>query len=712
MAGTITRGKVIRADLAQWDGKTATHTRIDATGGTLTGLAVGNEVDVLQVFGSGTNRTRATIATATNFINTTPVTLVFAPGTWTIDASLTIGANFTCHIPSGCVFSVDSGQTLTFSGDVHVEDPDTWYTGSGTVVVSREAAHGTVWHRTAAERTATVTPADLAHPPGHMLRNYSGSGDAETAIAAHASVGYGESRFQKGTYSIAAGPVTWANAQIRGEFGAVVQGNTGADTFDVNERFSVERLEFDTFDTALINTDTTDTPVEFSVTECEFHSSDNIPIHISAPITYARVLCSYFHDNMGQQIRFGQDTYSLQSGWEGALAAFNLFKDIESTNDASTAAVLSYAPFTKIIANHAKNIIGDADNETWFYYIKSPHGIIALNTGNGLQTSTTDTLYGINLKGTARSDTSGPNGYGAMALGNQLVGSNESSAFQMEAEEQALIANSAENFPRGIEQGSGVLTGNRVIGNRVRGTDTASTTAHGSTASGTKLLNALNMFYKFASGTSIGTLTTDTIDRIIQLGEHIEGINSSAGRGVDIVAATNGNITRAIVGDLTVRSFLNGVRIRGVTGATLHDLDISDIGSAPSVFDFTGSAQIVGRNVYRVTAQTTDATATNVHSFPVFTDAQTVHIKMTAIARRSDGTEQAVFERRCLGRREGGTTAVVEQSTATTLGNGVGTLEADGSIDFSASGSNIQCRVTGKAGTTYNWMCVFDFELL
>lgn len=135
--GSIVRNKITRADLASWNGVTPTVTRQDATGGTVTGLMVGNEVDVLQVYGSGTDRTRASIASAiSNISSSSNATLVFAPGTWTIDDNLTIASNFTCHVPAGCVFSVDSGKTLTFSGFVNVEHT-TWTSGSGTVVVSK-----------------------------------------------------------------------------------------------------------------------------------------------------------------------------------------------------------------------------------------------------------------------------------------------------------------------------------------------------------------------------------------------------------------------------------------------------------------------------------------------------------------------------------------------------------------------------------------------
>lgn len=175
MTGTIRRGRVIRADLANWNGLTPTSSRVDATGGTTSGLAIGNEVDVLQVYGSGTDRVRASVLNAVNTISTTSVSLVFAPGTWTIDDNTTIPANFTCRIPAGCVFSVSSGKTLTFSGLVIVEYPSSWTTGSGTVTSLNTIP--TV--RTAAEITAGVTPTNFSFEPGDV-RRYGAVGDGST----------------------------------------------------------------------------------------------------------------------------------------------------------------------------------------------------------------------------------------------------------------------------------------------------------------------------------------------------------------------------------------------------------------------------------------------------------------------------------------------------------------------------------------------------
>lgn len=135
---TVTRSKIIRADQSLYDGKTTTFSRLDASGGTTTGLRVNDDVDVLQVYGSGTAYTRGTIAAAVQSIGSSVATLVFAPGTWTIDDDLTIPSNMPCIVKGGCIFNVSSGKTLTFSAGIFVEYP-TWTSGAGTVLTSAGA---------------------------------------------------------------------------------------------------------------------------------------------------------------------------------------------------------------------------------------------------------------------------------------------------------------------------------------------------------------------------------------------------------------------------------------------------------------------------------------------------------------------------------------------------------------------------------------------
>ena len=129
---SITRGLILRQDIAIFDGKVTAVTRVDATGGTISGLPVNDFVDVLQVFGNGTAFTVGTIQTAFGYVGSAAVSFMFSPGTWVIDSNVTIPSTISNHIVAGCTFAVSSGKTLTFSGPVYVEY-DPWFSGSGTV---------------------------------------------------------------------------------------------------------------------------------------------------------------------------------------------------------------------------------------------------------------------------------------------------------------------------------------------------------------------------------------------------------------------------------------------------------------------------------------------------------------------------------------------------------------------------------------------------
>ena len=44
MTGVVTKGKILRSDQNLWDGLALSATRVDSTGGTITGNKIGNEV--------------------------------------------------------------------------------------------------------------------------------------------------------------------------------------------------------------------------------------------------------------------------------------------------------------------------------------------------------------------------------------------------------------------------------------------------------------------------------------------------------------------------------------------------------------------------------------------------------------------------------------------------------------------------------------------
>jgi len=118
MVGIVTKGKILRNDLELYDGKSFTASRKDQTGGTISGLRVGNSVDVLSVYGDGKTYNDRTIQDALNAIGTANVTLDFTPGTWEIENDLTIPDTVNIHVFRGAVFNVASGKTLTINGDI------------------------------------------------------------------------------------------------------------------------------------------------------------------------------------------------------------------------------------------------------------------------------------------------------------------------------------------------------------------------------------------------------------------------------------------------------------------------------------------------------------------------------------------------------------------------------------------------------------------
>lgn len=133
--GTVTKGKILRSDLSLWDGVNRTATRIDSTGGTVTGTTIGDVVDALQVYGSGTNYTLGTINTALSNIGTRDADLLLSTGTWSITDNLTIPANINLIIPAGAILSVSSGKTLTLSCSIQAGVYQI-FSGDGTVTAS------------------------------------------------------------------------------------------------------------------------------------------------------------------------------------------------------------------------------------------------------------------------------------------------------------------------------------------------------------------------------------------------------------------------------------------------------------------------------------------------------------------------------------------------------------------------------------------------
>lgn len=132
---TTRKGRVLRQDQNNYDGVNLTGTRADSTGGTYSGLKVGDEVDILTVYGSGTAYTLGTIQAAVRAIGSSNRGLKFAPGSWVISDNYTIPSNFSVILAPGATLEPASGKTLTIAGPLF-RYSSTYTGGAGTVTAS------------------------------------------------------------------------------------------------------------------------------------------------------------------------------------------------------------------------------------------------------------------------------------------------------------------------------------------------------------------------------------------------------------------------------------------------------------------------------------------------------------------------------------------------------------------------------------------------
>lgn len=136
MTGTVTKAKLLRQDLTLYDGQQLAASRRREDGGTLLGLAVGDWVDALAVYGGGSSTSDATLRQAVRAIGAArTVGLWLSPGTWDILSDLTLPANFSVGLAPGAVLSPAAGVTLTVNGPLF-RHTASYTAGAGTVTLN------------------------------------------------------------------------------------------------------------------------------------------------------------------------------------------------------------------------------------------------------------------------------------------------------------------------------------------------------------------------------------------------------------------------------------------------------------------------------------------------------------------------------------------------------------------------------------------------
>jgi hypothetical protein len=110
---TITRRQMGLQDISLWDGVTRTFTYTGQGGLSYVFNKMGMKVDVLQVYGGGTNYTGTTLSSAITAIGTVnKVGIELSPGTWIISSDITIPSNITLYPVPGTSVKPASGKTL------------------------------------------------------------------------------------------------------------------------------------------------------------------------------------------------------------------------------------------------------------------------------------------------------------------------------------------------------------------------------------------------------------------------------------------------------------------------------------------------------------------------------------------------------------------------------------------------------------------------
>jgi hypothetical protein len=94
----------------------------------------GMYIDILNSYGDTTTALQNALNAYSG--STQNVTFLFKDGTYTVGSSMTFSTNITVKMLNGAKFSIDSGRTLTISGNLEANNQDI-FDGLGTAVVSK-----------------------------------------------------------------------------------------------------------------------------------------------------------------------------------------------------------------------------------------------------------------------------------------------------------------------------------------------------------------------------------------------------------------------------------------------------------------------------------------------------------------------------------------------------------------------------------------------
>lgn len=498
--------------------------------------------------------------------------------------------------------------------------------------------------------------------------------------------------------------------------GATFSHNGEENLFVDGHDYDIRGGTFDNFYNFVTSTAPTNGPVDARFNGATFRNCGNIGLNFENAFGRFQTVNCLFDRSRSLMLRAGDDDPTLQSGWQGFSAIGNLFRDVLPAWDGDPAAngvALTYASGSVIALNQVKGLTVGKDATGFCFYTKAVHGLVLGNTIQGYSTTPggTATSYCINLKGAARGDPANPQGYGAMAIANHLIGDGSSGCgARMQADEQALIALNVDTFERAMQFDT-KISGSVVGLNRIYHASGSTDYAMAGTCFGDAMLNIGNVSRNHSNGISYSVAATQAIDRLSIVAQHIEGTGAgSGGVGLQVIGSGAGNVTNLLLANSTFTGFTVGINLTQVYGATLSNLSFADIGNmSPTqrAYQFTNCKRITARNAQQASVQTTGGVGSPVPVAEVqISNGNVISLRIRLCSRKSDGTAREVIEARCAAYMEGGTMTLGTPTVTKAFGTAV-------NVGFiSVAGLRLRASVTGIAGETWDHFASVDFDIL
>lgn len=584
--------------------------------------------------------------------------------------------------------------------------------GLTTADITQQFIGRLLWPRTSAEVSAGVTPVNYAYPPGYAERyGATGSGDAGPGIERMLSAEQEGNPLSELTANRTYSLNTWttfndANPMRIIGYGAALEGPSSAVDFaDPSATLLIKGITFDHWRSVLHRESTEGGTVSRPrIFDSRLTDLSDVGINLEVAINDLYVHRNLWEDAAGgYSLRIGEDVAANQDTWKKLSVCFNNFLDVDGSGTTNAGGMILYGKETAIIGNMIEDV-DSVDGEAWGIYTKCRFNSIAFNIVRDVNATSSDSAWGINVKGNVKADTATPQGFMTRVIGNHVEnirGETNSGGYgiRIETDDVICIGNTALDCRNtGIAADADSSAGGTnvlILGNLARFTTVNSTIGVRVAA----LLNDINVSHNIVQNALIGVSLTSIdgteTDRIVSY--NLLDTDGTSGEG--IVVRRDKNFSGIdLVGNRVTRGSI-GIRFESGSGvlSNVRVLD-NDLQATTTPLSGTLPADIQIRHMWKF--QTTAAGPTTAITLTL-PDESAFMAELRAVGMKTDGADRAMYHREALFYRDGGGGATL-QGTVQDLGTPQESNAAwDATMD--ASGNTVRVRLTGAAATTINW---------